>query len=388
MEDLPNGPEAPEPDKPKRTWSLPFDLPFQLPSQLPFRLPFGQWWKSLVEAWKRWRASRPKPPVVDEEEIARWITLLSHPNDPEHTRAMDELVVIGRPAIPALIEALRSETWIQVFRASEALGLIGTRRAVRRLLRLLNHPNGNVRWGAAEALGRIRVRWSRGRLHRAANDDESRTSWGETVAEAAERAVAEIDRTWFSRLISVFQVLLLLAACIAIVYFTAGIIQEELGRRASRTPVPTIAPTVNPTRTIVPSPTRTPLPEFAPIAGTITGQEANVRDMPGGDLIGVLHYGDEILIYGGTVDDTGAWWYLIRLTQIHSPATASEVLEAGSYGWLHASLVAGVEDVQVAPTVGAIETMRAGLATPTPIGNALELATPTPPLTATATMTP
>lgn len=373
MEDLPNGQE------PKGSQINNF---FK-------RLPFRDWWNGLVRSWERWRERRPeprpKPPAVDEEEIARWITLLAHPSDPDHTRAMDELVVIGNPAIPALIAALQGDTWIQTFRASEALGLIGSRRAIRPLLRLLDHPNSNVRWGATEALGRIQSRWARGRLRRTASEDENRTTWGETVAEAAERAVASIDRTWFSRLISVFQVLLLLAACVAIVFVTVQIIQTELERRVTPAPTETSIPTAAPTQTSTPTPSPTLLPEFPPIAGTITGQTANVREMPNGDQIGTLHYGDEILIYGGQVDDNGDWWYLMRLTRINNPATSSGILEAGAYGWLHASLVAGVEDLQVVPTVAAIETMRAQEATPTTIGSSLELGTPTP---ITATVTP
>jgi len=113
---------------------------------------------------------------------------------------------------------------------------------------------------------------------------------------------------------------------------------------------------------------------------------ANVRDRPDsatGTRIGVLHYGDEVLIYGGRMDPEGTWWYLIRLSKVNNPATQSDVLEGGAYAWIHSSLVAGVASPEMAPTMAALETMRAGVATPTPLGSSLELATPTPLITTT-----
>lgn len=349
-----------------------------------------QFVRGLWARFRERRASRlprppqPAPPEPGEEEIARWVALLARPEDPQHARALDELVVIGRPAVPMLIEALQGDAWIQPFRASEALGLIGDRRAIRHLKRLLNHPNSNVRWGAAEALGRIRSRWARGALHRAAREDENRTSWGETVAEAAQRAVASIDDTWISRIINVLQILFYMALCVLVIYGAVYMVNQLLQQRAEVTPTPT--PTATATATATATPTTTPLPTFVPVAGTILGDVANVRDRPDsatGARIGVLHYGDEILIYGGRMDIEGTWWYLIRLARINNPATRSEVLEAGAYGWIHSSLVVGVTAPELAPTVAAVETMRALVATPTPLGSSLDLPTPTPWITGT-----
>lgn len=341
--------------------------------------------------WRRLFRRRAKSPPPDPEEIARWVALLAHPNDPAHARALDELVVIGRPAIPQLIDALNSDTWIQAFRATEALGMIGSQRATRPLMRLLNHPNSNVRWGAAEALGRLQNRWARGRLRRSANEDESRTSWGETVAEAAERAVASIDQTWTSRLINLLQILLLLTICAIIVLTAAGFIRQELHRRAQFTPTPTV--TVTPTVTATPSPTQTPLPDFVfqPITATVSSARANVRDLPNttdSTVIGVLNFGDEIFIYGGRLGEDGTWWYLMRLLRIINPNTDAPVLEDGAYGWIHESLLAGTDTPNLAPTVGAIETIRAGLATPTPLGSSLEMPTPEPTAVLTPTVSP
>lgn len=356
-----------------------------------------RWWDALVErvtAWReRWQEShpprepRPAPPAVTEDEITRWTAILARPEDPAHTRALDELVVIGRPAVPALIGVLQSDIWIQVFRATEALGLIGDSRAVKHLLRLLEHPNSNVRWSAAEALGRIQSRWARGALRRVAQGDESRTSWGETVSEAAERAVASIDDTWVSRVINAVQIVFYLALCVLVVYAAFYIVSQAVEQRARFVPTPTATPTATATATA--TPTATPLPAFEPILGTIR-DTANVRDRPDsatGTRIGVLHQGDEILIYGGRMDTEGTWWYLIRLSKINNPATVSAVLEAGAYGWIHSSLVAGVESSEVAPTMAALETMRAGVATPTPLGSSLDLPTPTPIITATVAPT-
>lgn len=363
-----------------------------------------RWWNRLGAAWTGWQARlsrwvegkkarrpkkerqarRPVPPPPSEEEIARWVILLGRPEDPAHGRALDELVVIGRPAVPALIEALYSDHWVQAFRAGQALGLIGDLRAVKHLRRLLNHPNSNVRWGAAEALGRIRSRWARPALRRLL-DDESRTSWGETVGEAAERAIASIDQTWVSRLVNAFGVLFYLALCVAVVYFAFRVVRQEF----SHPPEPTTEPSptvVVPTETPPPTPTSTPVPLFVPIPATINGT-AHVRQWPNGPLIGDLHEGDEILIYAGRLVE-GEWWYLIRLTKVNHPATTSELLLEGRYGWVWSVPVAGVEAPSVLPTVAVIETQRALEATPTEIGNSLELPTPTPSITATVTPTP
>lgn len=354
-----------------------------------------RWWDRIYdtvvdwsERWQEARSARPQkpvPPAASDEEIARWIALLARTEDPTHGRAVDELVVIGRPAVPMLLAALQSDSWIQVFRATESLGLIGDRRAVRHLTRLLRHPNSNVRWGAAEALGRIQSRWARGALRRSAQGDENRTSWGETVSEAAERAVASIDETWVSRLINVFQILFYLALCVLVVYAAFYIVRQALEQRASSIPTPTATAAATVTSTATPTPTVTPLPTFIPIAGTIRST-ANVRDRPDsatGTRIGSLNQGDEVWIHGGRVDSEGSWWYFITLAKINNPASRSDVLEAGGYGWVHSSLVAGVESPELAPTLGAIETRRAQVATPTPLGSSVDLGTPTPIITTT-----
>ncbi len=346
-----------------------------------------RWWDRLVGFWRERSARRPAPVVASYAEIVRWVALLGRPEDPAHAQALDELVVLGRPAVPALIEALESDTWIQSFRAAEALGLIGDRRAVRHLTRLLRHPNSNVRWGAAEALGRIGSLRGRGTLRRLAQEDDNRTTWGETVAEACERALASIERTWPAQILNVVQILFYLALCAAVVYAAFWFIRDRWENR------PVVTPTAEPTVTLTPTPsatpTVTPVPAFEPQPAVVVGSRANVRDRPvDGALIGVLHSGDEILVYGGQVDSEGGWWYFVRLTRVNNPATDSVVLIGGTYGWIYGDLVAGVDTPGLAPTVGAIETIRASAATPTPLGSSLEMPTPEPTVPVTTTATP
>jgi hypothetical protein len=359
----------------------------QVPEPEDNRFVLLRWWDQLTRSWRERRASRPVPITPSYSEIVRWVTLLGRPDDPSHAQALDELVVMGRPAVPTLIEALQSETWIQAFRATEALGLIGDRRAVGPLVRLLNHPNSNVRWGAAEALGRIQSRRGRGTLRRLAQEDDNRTSWGETVAEASERALASIDRTWISQLLNLVQILFYLALCAAVVFAAFWFIRDRWEHRPVVTP--TSEPTTTPTPAPSATPTVTPLPVFEPIPAVVVGNRANVRDQPASDtLIGVLHSGDEILIYGGRIDDQGAWWYLVRLIKVNNPATDSALLIGGTYGWVFGDLVSGVESPDVAPTVAAVETIRAGAATPTPLGSSQEMPTPGPTSVITTTATP
>ena len=326
-----------------------------------------------------------------EAEAAQWVELLGQPEDPGHKKALGILTAIGRPAVPALIAALESENWVQVFRACEALGLIRDRHAVRPLTRALYHSNSNVRWGAAEALGRMRSRRPRGRLHRIAQEDDTRTSWGEPVAEAAERALESIDQTLLSRLISALEILGLLALCAAILFGTIRFVRAQIASRPQRTP--TATPTTTPTLAPSPLPTATPLPEFPPIRGVITNQIANVRDLPdatAGTIIGALHQDDEIWIHGGRLGEDGVWWYMVTLAKINNPETmaTSDLLQQGAYGWIYSSLVAGAENLQVKPTVAAIETMRAAEATPTPLGTPIPLPTATSTVTPTATLSP
>lgn len=357
------------------------------------RIPLflSRWGRSLVEAVRaRRRAVAPDADDAARREteaaVAHWVSLLADPDAPGHREAVDVLVEIGRPAVPALIAALEGDSWLQAFRACEALAAIGDRRAVRGLVRALDHPNSNVRWAAAEALGQLRSRAARGRLQRVARNDETRTSWGEPVAEAAVRAIEQIDRTPLSRLLRALEVLFIIALCVAIPWGTFSLIRGELARpRAQGTVTPTATPTATSTPTA--SPTPTPLPEFPPIRAVVVAPLANVRDRPDtatGAIIGVLHETDEVWIHGGRIGAEGKWWYAVTLAEIHNPQSSetAQLLQQGARGWIFSELLAGVETLQIAPTVEAIETMRAGVATPTP------LETPLPLPTASASPTP
>ncbi|MGC8875380.1 MAG: HEAT repeat domain-containing protein, partial [Chloroflexia bacterium] len=106
-------------------------------------LYLSRWGRSLFEA-TRARGHAPKDEVARQEmeaAIAHWVSQLTDPDAPGHKEAVDMLVEIGRPAVPALVQALQSESWLQAFRACEALAAIGDRRAVGPLGRALSHPN-------------------------------------------------------------------------------------------------------------------------------------------------------------------------------------------------------------------------------------------------------
>ncbi len=126
-----------------------------------------------------------------------------------------------------------------------------------------------------------------------------------------------------------------------------------------------LGPSTEPTATL-------PLdPGLLPITAVVVIDTAHVRDMPSteeGDIIDDLHLGDKVLVYGGTQDSAGEWWYLVRLAEVNSPATVLETLEEGSEGWMHHSVVTGSEGQELIPPVAAVETARALEATPTPIG--------------------
>ncbi|MEM4359193.1 MAG: HEAT repeat domain-containing protein, partial [Candidatus Bilamarchaeaceae archaeon] len=70
-------------------------------------------------------------------------------------RETDEVVAIGEPAVPALIDALKDKNEDVRYGAAIALGKIGDARAVPALIDSLNDKGWIVREGAAKVLGRI-----------------------------------------------------------------------------------------------------------------------------------------------------------------------------------------------------------------------------------------
>ena len=81
-----------------------------------------------------------------QQRIMTLVSALGDPGHPLHARAVEDLVTLGEPAVPALIEALRThEPWLIAYRATEALSQIGDGRAAGPLVDALRHPNSNVR---------------------------------------------------------------------------------------------------------------------------------------------------------------------------------------------------------------------------------------------------
>ena len=71
--------------------------------------------------------------------------------------AVEALVEIGAPAVPALIEALRDREAQVRWHAAKALSRLGDVRAAEALIERLDDPNYGVRWLAAEGLVAIGV---------------------------------------------------------------------------------------------------------------------------------------------------------------------------------------------------------------------------------------
>ncbi len=90
--------------------------------------------------------------MTDEKRIRELIQQLG---TREWETAQAELIQVGRPAVPALIEALKDKEKTGRWRAAEALGDIGDDRAVEPLIAGLKDEEPWVRWWAANALGKI-----------------------------------------------------------------------------------------------------------------------------------------------------------------------------------------------------------------------------------------
>lgn len=325
-------------------------------------------------AARRARAARNVRPSPSREHIAALIEALGDASNPAHASAVDELAAIGPAAVPAICEALApTNPWLTIYRAAEAAGRIGDGRAAGPLLQALNHPNSNVRWSAVRALTQIGDVRALIELRRVAQHDQGRTSWGEPVADAAESALAELNRrsVWGQSLelvkTAVTCVLMILALILAFSVVTR--LRDELDRFGRVIPgqtqipqftLPTAAPTTAADddapassqapatlATTVTQPTAEPVlaPTSATIAGTelITGtvlQDANVRPFPGTDNqpIGRLSLDDEIIFLARSPNSQ---WYLIRLGERRS--SGSTINSPDGTGWINQSLVSAPE---------------------------------------------
>src|SRR5262245_29249149 len=159
----------------------------------------GQVLQSLSKATRHHTTPAPAPnkravaqaaSTALRERIGNLIAALGDPSHPLHHQAVDDLVAIGAPAVPALNDALNpNRPWLTAYRAAEALGQIGDGRAAGPLLDALRHPNSNVRWSAVRALAVVGDARALLELRRVAREDRGKTSWGEPVAGAARSAL-------------------------------------------------------------------------------------------------------------------------------------------------------------------------------------------------------
>jgi HEAT repeat protein len=90
--------------------------------------------------------------MEDNGKVAPLIAALNSRDGTERKVARLRLIEIGRPAVPALIEALQSPSEHVRWEAAKALVDIRDGRAAPALVRILEDPEPAVRWLAAEAL--------------------------------------------------------------------------------------------------------------------------------------------------------------------------------------------------------------------------------------------
>jgi hypothetical protein len=318
------------------------------------------------------RVTRPlpaTPPVVARppdarvarsaarERIAALILALGDTTHPLHHQAVDELIALGEPAVPALNEALNpSRPWLTAYRAAEALGQIGDGRAAGALLEALHHPNSNVRWSAVRALAVVGDARALLDLRRVARSDRGKTSWGESVAGAAQSALNQMQSQNMllrgADLIKTAVACVLMLVALILAWKVVGDLRTEL-RQVGRVPVeagvvmpfvPAAQPTVGlpePESQAQPEPTAeaTPEPTSAPttvVTGTVVAT-GNVRALPlrgQGKVIGGVSEGDEIIFLAATAERQ---WYRVKLGPRH--AAASKINSDTGTGWVNQSLL-------------------------------------------------
>ena len=298
-----------------------------------------------------------------QQRIMTLVSALGDPGHPLHARAVEDLVTLGEPAVPALIEALRThEPWLIAYRATEALSQIGDGRAAGPLVDALRHPNSNVRWGAVRALATVGDARALIELRRVARTDRSKTSWGESVGDTARVVLDQMQsRTLLARVAELIKTAIACVLMLVALIFAWSVLTElrdELTRIGRVEPAPVIVAPPMPTTvpqaivTLPQSPTSPPtvqpvVPtpvEVPPLTGIVV-TSGNVRATPArlpDNVIGSVMAGDALIFLGVTPD--GAW-YRVRLG---SPAAASsQIRSVDGSGWVSASLVEAPERVPV-----------------------------------------
>jgi hypothetical protein len=302
------------------------------------------------------------------ERIATLSIALGDPTHPLHHQAMDDMVAIGEPAVPALNEALNPHRpWLAAYRAAEALGQIGDGRAAGPLLEALRHPNSNVRWSAVRALAVVGDARALFDLRRVAREDHSKTSWGESVAGAAQSVLDQMQsHNMILRGVDLIKtavacVVMLVALILAWSVITSlrselkqlGQVPVDAGvvAPAVQTPLPTEAPLD--AGAGIDEPTVGPaLPATAVISGTVL-TTGNVRAQASrqGERVGGVSEGDQIIFVATTPDHL---WYRVKLGDQH--ASGSQISSLDGTGWVSSSLLSkpsgdvAVEQAELSPT--------------------------------------
>jgi hypothetical protein len=326
------------------------------------------------------------------ERIATLVVALGDPAHSLHQRAVDDLVIIGPPAVPQLSEALAPQRpWLTAYRAAEALGRIGDGRAASPLLEALRHPNSNVRWSAIRALATVGDARALIDLRRVARTDQSKTSWGEPVGGAAQSVLeqmqgqnvllrgADLIKT------AIACVFMLVALVLAWSFFSAlrqeldsfGISAEPVALGPIvRTAVPTALPSSD-----APTPApqvggtqpggEVPTPDAAALQPTLASTTVvtatvltggNVRAQPAiaaGNVIGAVNDGDVVMIVASTSDQQ---WYRLSLTERR--AASSRINTADQTGWVARSLLSPIN--AAVPVEEAAPPAQPPTPTPTP----------------------
>lgn len=317
---------------------------------------------------RRPRPYRPNRPAPPREHVAALIEALGDSSHPLHAAAVDDLVEIGPPAVPALCDALGpTMPWLSAYRAAEAAGRIGDGRAAGALIGALRHPNSNVRWSAVRALTQVGDVRAALELRRVAASDQGRTSWGEPVAGAAQSALDQLGQrsVWGQSIelvkTAVTSVLMILALTLAFgVVTTLRAELDGFGRiipgqtRIPQFTLPTVAPSaaaatseaaaapgLQPTVETATPDDAAAAPGFGPtsvLTATVL-QVGNVRPFPGtnNQPLGQLQAGQEVEILGQL---EGGQWLLVRLPEGQPPIANPD---GSGAGWINRALVSPPE---------------------------------------------
>jgi hypothetical protein len=326
----------------------------------------GQVLQSLSKATRQLALPAPAPSkravaqaasTALRERIASLIAALGDPSHPLHHQAVDDLMAIGAPAVPALNDALSpNRPWLTAYRAAEALGQIGDGRAAGPLLDALRHPNSNVRWSAVRALAVVGDARAMLDLRRVARDDQGKTSWGESVGGAAQSVLDQMQsRNMLLRgadLIKTAVACVLMLVALILAWSVFNTLRAELRQVGRETvsaevaeQISTAAPTLESAQelaqeTVVPEPTAAPT--VAPtnlITGTVL-TTGNVRALPttSGARIGGVTEGDVVIFVAAAPDRN---WYKVQLGERHAPS--SQINSADGFGWVNRSLLSEPE---------------------------------------------